>query len=394
MLQSISEQLFGEVFITEELFRRPIDDADFLREKTALQELATHMIKDPDGVLPKFVQLAMEMTGGVSSGLSLYDGRSAPGIFHWKHLCGSLSAFEGATTPRNYSPCGVTLDQGAPVLTRHSERAYSWISDAGIEIPEVLLVPLYVGTDEPLGTLWVVSDEERHFHGGHARIAGELATFVGIALHIQRSQEELRNALEVQETLTKEMNHRVKNVFALTESLIRQTLKSSDTKHDMAVALSGRIAALSRAHDIVLRNRESSDTMGFEELLRAIVAPHDNSSDGVPTAIPSRGPTLELDERQATAIALIFNELATNAAKYGSLSVAGGTATISWAIDNDWVSVTWQERGGPRTEVPSRKGFGNLLVERTVAGMGGTLAYDWHADGMTAVISIPKSVFQ
>src|SRR5690606_30993592 len=125
--------------------------------------LGRQIAADPDNALPKFVALAMELTGASSAGLSLYESGPHDGVFRWTHLQGSFARFEDATTPRNYSPCGVTLDRDAPVLSRHPERYYEWISDAGIVVPEVLLVPLPIGAEEPLGTLWVVGDEEGHF---------------------------------------------------------------------------------------------------------------------------------------------------------------------------------------------------------------------------------------
>ena len=77
-------------------------------------------------------------------------------MFRWRYLRGLLAPFEGATTPRNFSPCGITLDRNAPVLSARPERVYNWIADANISVPEVLLVPLYLGGTTPLGTLWIV----------------------------------------------------------------------------------------------------------------------------------------------------------------------------------------------------------------------------------------------
>jgi hypothetical protein len=85
------------------------------------------MADHPQEVLPRFVDLAMEMTGGISAGLSLYEEKPSPGVFRWQYLRGVLSPFNGATTPRNFSPCGVTLDQNAPVLSSYSERVYDWM---------------------------------------------------------------------------------------------------------------------------------------------------------------------------------------------------------------------------------------------------------------------------
>ena len=128
------------------------------------------MADRPDEVLPRFVDLALEMTGGVSAGLSLYEEHPAPGVFRWHCLRGELEPFNGATTPRDFSPCGVTLDRNAPVLSRQPECVYDWIAEANIIVPEVLLVPLYLGGAAALGTLWIVSDREGHFDRGTTRL--------------------------------------------------------------------------------------------------------------------------------------------------------------------------------------------------------------------------------
>jgi GAF domain-containing protein len=159
----------------------------------------------------------MEMTDGVAAGISLYEENPAPGVFRWQYLRGALARFNGATTPRNFSPCGITLDRMTPILTSHSERMYDWISHENIVVPEVLLVPLYVARTKPLGTLWIVSDDEEHFDSGHARVVTELATFVGIALKMLQTEQRLKVALEETEILAREMSHRVKNAFALID---------------------------------------------------------------------------------------------------------------------------------------------------------------------------------
>lgn len=176
----------ADLYITAELDLRPVRKANHLREKRAMQELARHMLDDPAAILPRFVDLALEITNGASAGLSLYEKDPAPGVFRWRHLRGVLSPFEDSLTPRNYSPCGVTLDQNAPVLSLHPERYYNWISDASIIVPEVLLVPLHLNRDEQLGTLWIVAHEEGHFTRGHADSMTELAAFVSIALRMLR----------------------------------------------------------------------------------------------------------------------------------------------------------------------------------------------------------------
>jgi GAF domain-containing protein len=198
-------------FCTRRDRRTPVK-IDVLREKRALQEIAALMADDPAQVLPKFVSLAMEMAEGASAGLSLLEENPAPGVFRWHHLTGTLARFTGATTPRNFSPCGIVLDMDAPVLTAYSERGYDWIAACNVTLPEVLLVPLRIEGKEPRGTLWIVSDKDEHFHREHARAMTELASFVAIALRMARTEQKLQAALNEQLILTREMTHRVKNL--------------------------------------------------------------------------------------------------------------------------------------------------------------------------------------
>jgi hypothetical protein len=167
----------SDLFITHLLDERAHAPVDYAGEARAMLALARHMAEAPDQVLPSFVDLAMTVTGANSAGLSLLEPEPAPGVFRWR----CLAPFEGATTPRDFSPCGVTLDQDAPLLTLHPERTYDWIEAAGVVAPEVLLVPLYIGGAEPLGTLWVVADEGR-FTREHARVLQDIAVSVGLTL--------------------------------------------------------------------------------------------------------------------------------------------------------------------------------------------------------------------
>ncbi len=274
----------ADVFITDELFRRAPKKTDYLQEKLALQDLARQMADHPAEVLPHLVDLAIDICGGVSGGISLYEENPPPGIFRWHYLRGDLEKFTGGTTPRDFSPCGVTLDLRTPVLAEHPERFYTWLVEAGIALPECLLVPLYIGGAMPLGTLWIVSPSEGHFDSGHARIMTELASFAGIALRMVSTEEQLRRAFEIQEqltveqeTLTKEMGHRVKNLFAVVGGMIRVSARAATTPQEMSEILSGRLLALAAAHAIVRRTFDDKGivSQGAElgEIIQRATAP-------------------------------------------------------------------------------------------------------------------------
>jgi two-component sensor histidine kinase len=379
------------VFISDALRTRPPRRTDVVRAKNVLQALAARMADNPADILPYFVDQAMELTGGDSAGLSLYDPDTAPEVFEWRHLRGTLARFERATTPRDHSPCGITLDSNAPTLATYPERVYHWISDAGITVPEVLLVPLYIG-GSPLGTLWVVSDNEGHFDGGDAATMSELAGFVGIALRMAQNEALLRSALDEQETVAKEMSHRLKNVFAMAEGMIRVSARSADSTAAMAEALSGRLHAMASAHAIV--RRKVSDMAGIApttdlgDLIRAIVKAHEEVDRESPFKIS--GLPISCGDHATNGIALLIHELATNARKYGALSESRGQVAIAWHAENNELRLSWIETGGPPLlGPPVQSGFGATLAERTVKGQfRGSLTLDWRSEGLAVHMSL------
>jgi two-component sensor histidine kinase len=370
----------AEVSITHELLSRAAPAPDYLREKLALQDLAQQMADNPEGLLPHLVQQAMDICEADSAGISVLDGD----VFRWLGLAGKLAVFEGATTPRDFSPCGVCIDQRGAVLMERPERLYGWIADANITVPEVLLVPLLVNNATAIGTLWIVAHEGEHFNRGHERVMTELATFTGVALRMVQSDIRLKKALEEQETLAKEMSHRVKNLFAITDSMIRLTSNTTQTKEEMAKSLSGRLHALADAHGLVRRSFSSATTtkgVELSELIGTILRPYRTPN--------MSGCTVHLGEHATNSIALVFHELATNAAKYGALSGNRGSIDVAWTVEEGNLKLEWRERSGHEIQPPVKKGFGSTLVENTIAGHGGTLDRDWSPQGLTVRVKIP-----
>jgi two-component sensor histidine kinase len=374
------------VYITSQLSSRVAGRTDVAREKLAVQDIARQMANNPSQVLPTLVDLAIELCDAVAGGISIYEKEGE--VFRWHHLRGTLERFTGATTPRDYSPCGITLDHKSPVLVQKPERVYSWLVDADVSLPECLLVPLYVGEAEPLGTLWIVSEEVDHFTAGHASTMQELAAFTGIALQMIRSEDRLKTALEGQELLTREMGHRVKNLFAIADGMIRLTAKSSGSKEQMAATLSGRLRALAGANALVRPTFSPSgrplNASLLSEIIAAVLEPYAHA------ATKLCGPAVQIGEHATNTVALVFPEMATNAAKYGALSSEHGVVAVEWAIKDARLELIWTETGGPpiATE-PDSLGFGSSLVKNTVTRHGGTIANNWHRDGVQVEITLP-----
>ncbi len=286
----------------------------------------------------------------------------------------------------------MTLDCNARTLAAYPERVYQWISDAGIVVPELLLVPLYIG-GAPLGTLWVVSDEDRHFDSGDAKTLSELAGFVGIALRMAQNETRLRRALDEQETVAKEMSHRLMNVFAMADGIIRASAKNAQTPEAMARALSGRLHALANAHSIVRRKvsdiQDGAVTTDLAELVHVLTLDHALEGDDA-SSFSVTGPPVACGEHTTNGIALLIHELVTNAVKYGALSAREGHVTITWTSDGDDLMLSWTETGGPVIAgPPTRSGFGTTLAERTIKGQfDGSIRPDWRATGLVVYMTL------
>jgi two-component sensor histidine kinase len=373
------------VIATDELLRRPPTNPDYLREKLAIQDLAHRMAERPGEVIPRLVALAMEICDGASAGVSVLD--SDTNRFRWLGVQGELAVMKGVTVPRDNSPAGICMDIGGPVLLTYPDRAFGWMQGGSPPIPELLLVPLQAKDAAPLGALWVVGKGGGHFDSGHARSIGELAAFAAIALRMIQTEERLNDALKIQETFATEMSHRVKNLFALVENMMRLSARGAVNKEDLVAKFTGRLHALADANALVRRGLDHLpwDGADFAEIITRILLPHDEGRSNV------RGPALSVGERATNSLALLFHELATNAAKYGALSADQGAVEIEWDADEKDLRLQWRETGGPVTAPPDKQGYGTRLVNVTLQQLGGKIDYDWRAEGLVARMQLPIS---
>lgn len=194
-----------------------------------------------------------------------------------------------------------------------------------------------------------------------------------------------KQAEEGHELLAGEMSHRVKNLLAIATGLTNLSWKTTATAKEMADLLTGRLAALGRAHDLVrpLPGHQGQAAL-LGDLLSILLSPYEDMgafSGRIRVAVPRMG----IGERAATSLALVIHELATNSLKYGALSVETGTLDVSGSSEGQDLELVWSERGGPTVEPPKdQAGYGSRLVNRSVSGqLGGTLSYDWSAEGVT-----------
>ena len=183
--------------------------------------------------------------------------------------------------------------------------------------------------------------------------------------------------------LAREAEHRTKNILATVQATVN--LSHSDTADGVKRAIEGRIQALANVHALLVEARWKGADLST--LARRELAPY-LRDNGTRTHID--GPKLFLESNTAQTIAAILHELATNAAKYGALSVAKGRVEVKWSVAANQLVLTWTENGGPMVEKPTRQGFGTRVMERMIKDQHkGDLRLDWRAEGLACEIILP-----
>jgi PAS domain S-box-containing protein len=203
------------------------------------------------------------------------------------------------------------------------------------------------------------------------------------ASKIARNITERKRSDEQIATLAREAEHRTKNILATVQATVN--LSQSKTLGGLKRVIEGRIQALANVHSLFVETRWKGAEI--TTLARRELAPylHDN---GARAHID--GPKLFLEPNTAQTIALILHELATNAAKYGALSVARGRVEVKWSVATNQLVLNWTENGGPMVEKPTRQGFGTRVMERMIRDQHkGDLRLDWRAEGLSCEIILP-----
>jgi PAS domain S-box-containing protein len=213
--------------------------------------------------------------------------------------------------------------------------------------------------------------------------AGAIIGFVKVL----RDRTEQRRAEEHQAFLINELNHRVKNTLSTVQAIASQTFRG-ERRDDVGPTFEGRLFALSKAHDVL--TRENWEGAELREIVDEAVAPYRRDDKD---RFEIKGPKLRLQPRAALAIAMALHELATNAAKYGSLSISSGHVAIQWSITSGklrLLNLRWEEKNGPPVSPPSRKGFGTRLIQRSLAlDLGGSVDLAYEPTGVVCVVTAP-----
>jgi PAS domain S-box-containing protein len=227
----------------------------------------------------------------------------------------------------------------------------------------------------------------------NATLVGPGGKVIGVAC-ICQDVTEVRAAERRRELMMSELDHRVKNNLAAVLSLAEQTGRRAGSYPEFLEKFTGRLQAMSRMHAALAASRWRHADLGA--LARQTL---DAYSVG-PERLTVEGPAVELDPRAAQAVAMALNELATNAAKYGSLSAPAGRVSITWTVGPPSPSaeagsvgtlhLEWRESGGPPVARPTRRGFGSEMIEGAVAHeLRGTAKLDYQPSGLVCRMEVP-----
>jgi two-component system, chemotaxis family, CheB/CheR fusion protein len=226
---------------------------------------------------------------------------------------------------------------------------------------------------------WVEARGLAYFEGaGRERKAVRL---VGTVADITERRENAEKA----HLLTREINHRAKNILSVVDAIAQRIAASNP--QNFARRFSERIQALSANQDLLIRNEWKG--VGIEDLVRAQLA---HFADLIGSRIAIQGPKLLLRGASAQAIGLALHELATNAGKYGALSTDSGRVDIRWSCDSGTLTMSWTERDGPPVSVPERCGFGTIVMKAMAErSLDGTVGLDYAPSGVMWRLTCPAA---
>jgi PAS domain S-box-containing protein len=208
---------------------------------------------------------------------------------------------------------------------------------------------------------------------------------IGAVLDItgrKRAEQQLR-------LLHRELGHRLKNVLTMAQAIAIQTLRNAGSMEEARDTLAARLITMGRAQDVLIAG--TADGADIRTVLKSALEPH---GDPQTDRFRLRGPQVRLNPSAALSLSLLVHELATNALKYGALSVPQGNVHLIWNLTTDdqelCLVLSWSEYGGPPVVAPSRKGFGTRLITRGLAGdVGGKVQIDYATTGVVCTLTAP-----
>ena len=340
----------------------------------------------PEEVFDRATRLATRLLGVPVALFSIVtDDRQV-----FKSHCGLTGpAADDRQTPLSHSFCQHVVDSGEPFAVEDARVHPLVATNRAVEEMGVIAylgVPVRTRDGQVVGSFCAIGPEPRSWSDEDIAALSDVATGVESELNLRLALASLEEAAAAKDVMLGEVEHRVKNLFALVPAIVSLSARTATDKDDLVRAIRERVAALSRSHALTLHAYSEDEGVAMEALIRAVLEPYGHRS----AAFALDGPTVRLPTKVSSAMALALHELATNAAKHGALSEEAGRVAISWRIEGDDLVFSWIESDGPPISgVPERRSFGTGLVDRLLEAQQGRIEREWRPEGLALALTMP-----
>jgi len=347
-------------------------------------DFAMHPIRDPSGAVVFLHPTGIDITERKRFETALRESEEQ---LRW--LASIVESSDDAIVSKNLDGIITSWNRGA-------ERVFGHTAEEAIGQPITIVIP-QDRQDEERTILTRIRRGERidHFETVRQRKHGSLIVvsltvspvknaegkIVGASKIARDVTEQKRNEEQIA-TLAREAEHRSKNLLANVQATVM--LSHADTSAGLKQAIEGRIQALANVHSLFVESRwigAELSAIATQEL-----APYFETDE---SRVRMDGPQVLLEPNTAQATAVIFHELATNAAKYGALSGTKGKIDLKWLHEaNGTLIIRWTEMGGPAVQTPMRQGFGGRVIEKMIGQLRGKVHFDWRPQGLVCEITL------
>ncbi len=354
------------------------------RQDPRLEALRATRLLDsaPEDTFDRLTRLATRLLGVPVALISLVDRDRQ----FFKSQQGLPEPWASAReTPLTHSFCQHVAATGLPLVISDSAQnllVAENLARRDLGVVAYLGVPLTATGDLVLGSFCAVDSVAREWSAEDVATMTDLAAMTMTEINLRAEIRDRKEAEAGLALLASELQHRVKNSAAVAQAIAQLSIRAAESLDGLAETVGQRLSALSRTNDLV--GQAAGRSIGLRELLERELSAFDPEQRS-----SVAGPDIAVETQAGIALSMISHELATNAAKYGALSMPGGRIAVTWLQRDGRFALEWRESGpGLVVTAPGRRGFGSLLIDRLARHqLGGTSSIEYRPDGLVATIA-------